>query len=125
MPGPQRVQEPLPPGPHQVRQGPLQFGPVVLHLLHLRRMQHQMDAHQHRLRQISVERLFFGLQPIFQEAADSEPHIGAVVVPGHEHQAGEEAPVDVPADEQPHGTGVLDAGDLHRGLQQFIPVDLE
>src|SRR5215213_3835728 len=100
------------------------LGVVVWDLVWLR-VDDEVEAREHGLREPDVELDVRAAQGPVQDALHPLPDLRVVAVARHEDQAREEAPVGVAAHEEPHALALLEVEDAHRDLEELFLGNLE
>ncbi len=98
---------------------------VVLRCVSRLRVDYEVDARKHRLREPDVELHVRPIEGLEEYVLHTLPDHGVVAVAGNEDEAGEEAPVGVAPDEEPDALSLLQVEYAHRYLEELLLGDLE
>ncbi len=88
-------------------------------------VEHEVEACEHRLAEPDVPLVAPRAERIGEDLGDLQPHGCRVTVAGEEHHAGDEAPVDLAADEHADLAAFLQTQDAHRVREERVGADLE
>src|SRR5215208_4721994 len=121
----QGVVEVVRPGAGRLDEAAFDLFLIVFRFLPRLRVDYEMDAREHRLREPDVVLYVYSIEGLEEYVLHAFPDHGVVAVTGHEDQAGEKAPVGVAPDEESDALSLLQVEYSHRYLEELLLGDLE
>ncbi len=121
----QRLAQVVRPRPRRGHEQSLHLARVEVGHLAPRDVGHEVQPHEHRLRDAGRVVDAPGARVAAEDRLDAAPVLGVEPVARHVDEQREEAPVRVAAGEQPQPLALAEVQDAHRRLEQLVVRDLE
>ena len=103
----------------------LQLGDIHRHRPGRRHPEHEVEAREHGFRELHREVDVDRPERVREQVLDLEPHLRVEALPGHVHDARDEAPDAVAVHEEADSLALLQVEDAHPGLEELVVAHLE